>query len=212
MRFADWLIHQSTQPHWSWFDDLAWHPDEDVLACASGDTSIGIIDPLTGELKARLEGHVAGVRSVSFSADGRLLASKADDGRVMLWSTGTWKLAASWADATGHEYWPPSIRFNPSHPELVTFGDDNRTLRIWSVDSPALQLETPPADSVRYTSAKIVLVGDSGVGKTGLGWRVSHGEFMDSSSGLFSNCTTREPTVWSARRCYGIWLDSPITG
>jgi small GTP-binding protein len=37
-------------------------------------------------------------------------------------------------------------------------------------------------DSVRYTTAKLVLVGDSGVGKTGLGWRLAHGEFKEHSS------------------------------
>jgi small GTP-binding protein len=35
---------------------------------------------------------------------------------------------------------------------------------------------------VRYTTAKLVLVGDSGVGKTGLGWRLSHGEFREHAS------------------------------
>ena len=37
-------------------------------------------------------------------------------------------------------------------------------------------------DSVNYTTAKLVLVGDSGVGKTGLGWRLAHGEFKEHAS------------------------------
>ena len=36
--------------------------------------------------------------------------------------------------------------------------------------------------SVSYTSAKVVLVGDSGVGKRGLGWRLAHGEFKEHPS------------------------------
>ena len=36
--------------------------------------------------------------------------------------------------------------------------------------------------AVHYTTAKIVLVGDSGVGKTGLGWRLAHGEFKEHAS------------------------------
>lgn len=35
---------------------------------------------------------------------------------------------------------------------------------------------------VTYASAKIVLLGDSGVGKTGLGWRLAKGEFKEHSS------------------------------
>jgi GTPase SAR1 family protein len=38
------------------------------------------------------------------------------------------------------------------------------------------------AESVLYTTAKVVLVGDSGVGKTGLGWRLAHGEFKELAS------------------------------
>lgn len=37
-------------------------------------------------------------------------------------------------------------------------------------------------DSVHYTTAKLMLVGDSGVGKTGLGWRLAHGEFKEHAS------------------------------
>ena len=36
--------------------------------------------------------------------------------------------------------------------------------------------------AVHHTTAKIVLVGDSGVGKTGLGWRLAHGEFKEHPS------------------------------
>ncbi|HEY0173033.1 MAG TPA: TIR domain-containing protein [Pyrinomonadaceae bacterium] len=35
---------------------------------------------------------------------------------------------------------------------------------------------------MHHTTAKVVLVGDSGVGKTGLGWRLAHGEFKEHSS------------------------------
>ncbi|HEV2800892.1 MAG TPA: hypothetical protein VGW12_10370 [Pyrinomonadaceae bacterium] len=37
-------------------------------------------------------------------------------------------------------------------------------------------------EAVYHTTAKIVLVGDSGVGKTGLGWRLAHGEYKEHSS------------------------------
>ncbi|MGH7594935.1 MAG: Rab family GTPase [bacterium] len=37
-------------------------------------------------------------------------------------------------------------------------------------------------DSVHYTTGKLVLVGDSGVGKTGLGWRLAHDEFKEHAS------------------------------
>ncbi|HAW50758.1 MAG TPA: hypothetical protein DCX54_00280, partial [Flavobacteriales bacterium] len=40
----------------------------------------------------------------------------------------------------------------------------------------------PSEKTVKYATAKIVLLGDSGVGKTGLGWRLAHGEFKEHAS------------------------------
>lgn len=53
---------------------------------------------------------------------------------------------------------------------------------IFQVDLDALAGLESSRDLVRYTTAKLVLVGDSGVGKTGLGWRLSHPEFREHSS------------------------------
>ncbi|MCH8960595.1 MAG: hypothetical protein IH820_04545, partial [Bacteroidetes bacterium] len=55
-------------------------------------------------------------------------------------------------------------------------------VRIWRLDYDVLLGGEPATESVRYTTAKIVLVGDSGVGKTGLGWRLAHDEFKEHSS------------------------------
>jgi GTPase SAR1 family protein len=56
------------------------------------------------------------------------------------------------------------------------------TLNIWSFDFTDLIGKNLESISLRYTTAKIVLVGDSGVGKTGLGWRLAHNEFKEHSS------------------------------
>src|SRR5215210_9272895 len=63
---------------------------------------------------------------------------------------------------------------------LATLGEKDTIIRIWELDE-ALLLGQSQA-SVHYTTAKLVLVGDSGVGKTGLGWRLAHGEFKEHSS------------------------------
>ncbi len=57
----------------------------------------------------------------------------------------------------------------------------SRLIHLWELDFGVLlgQRTTP---SVSYTSAKVVLVGDSGVGKTGLGWRLAKGEFKEHAS------------------------------
>jgi small GTP-binding protein len=53
-------------------------------------------------------------------------------------------------------------------PYLATLDNLDKQIRIWRYD-PAVLLEVEPAQqTVRYTNAKVVLVGDSAVGKTSL--------------------------------------------
>lgn len=179
---SSWKVHATLYRHTSWVDSVAWHPSGHLLASASGDKTICIWEPPRPKPIKILEGHTKQVRSVSFSFDGKWLASKADDGLVTIWNTEDWKQLFSFPDAIGHNYWPPATAFNPRRPLLATFGEDNTTLRIWAIDAAALRGEQPETLSIPYTTAKIVLVGDSGVGKTGLGWRLAHGEFKEHSS------------------------------
>ena len=53
---------------------------------------------------------------------------------------------------------------------------------MWDLDPEVLLGGVPLEKSVHYTTAKVVLVGDSGVGKTGLGWRLAHREFKEHAS------------------------------
>jgi GTPase SAR1 family protein len=54
-------------------------------------------------------------------------------------------------------------------------GDYDGYIRNWPIDDVA-------PDSHLYTTARIALLGDSGVGKTGLGWCIAHGAFREHPS------------------------------
>jgi len=164
---------------------VAFAPDGRLLASGGHDNTINIWDARSFKLISTLEGHTNTVRSVSFLADGRLLASKGYDGSVRLWDCATWTPAGVIIEP-GAGQWTPRLAFHPSQPLLATAGSDegeNRddVVHIWELDPDRILGQSRPP-SVTYTSAKIVLVGESGVGKTGLGYRLAHGTFQDHPS------------------------------
>jgi small GTP-binding protein len=72
------------------------------------------------------------------------------------------------------------LAFHPRLPVLATLGEEDTIIRIWELNETLLLGQAQ--ESVHYTTAKLVLVGDSGVGKTGLGWRLAHDEFKEHAS------------------------------
>ena len=169
---------------------VAFDPTGRTLASASVDHTVKLWDPNSGQLLRSLEGHTDIVLCVAFSSDGRLIASKggSGDSTIRLWRSDTGSCVATIPEPAS-QTWLAGLAFHPLRRTLATVGSDPGTpmagadhlVHIWELDYDVLlaQTGTPP---VSYTSAKIVLVGDSGVGKTGLGWRLAHGEFKEHAS------------------------------
>jgi WD40 repeat protein len=171
----------SLRGHRAWVDSLAWSPDSKGLASGSGDNTVRMWSTETRRTLSILEAHTEHVRSVTLSADGSLLASKSDDDTIRVWGLPSGETLATVAEHRGHEYWPPSISFHPLLPVLATIDDAQTGIRVWDIDADKLQRRVDSV-SIRHTTAKIVLVGNSGVGKTGLGWRLAYGAYRDQSS------------------------------
>ncbi len=168
---------------------VAWSLDGKTLASGSIDKTIRIWNLDTGQQTDILEVHTGNVRSVSFSYDGSLLASKSNDGTVRLWRTGTWETVATLGEPASY-YWPPSVAFHPNAPILATLGEKDTVIRIWELDFATLLGNTPITHSFYYTNAKVVLVGDSGVGKSGLGLVLTGQPFVPTES-------THGRSVWT---------------
>jgi WD40 repeat protein len=86
--------------------------------------------------------HADTVRSVSFLADGRLLASKGRDGSVRLWDCGAWTPAGVIAEP-GKGAWSPRLAFHPGRPLLARAGsddgvDDDAVVHLWHLDPDRL--------------------------------------------------------------------------
>jgi small GTP-binding protein len=144
--------------------------------------NIGIWDITTHELKFVLEGHTAEITSLSFSGDGRILASKSQDQTIKFWRCDKWEEIAAINETALLAHYGIEICFNPQSSYFVSRARNETSVRIWKVD-PEIFLDQSNKDRyVRYTTAKIVLVGDSGVGKTGLGWRLANNPYKEHDS------------------------------
>lgn len=154
-------------------------PDGRRAVSASDDATIRVWDLESGRVETVLEGHLSFITGLAISADGRLLASKSADDTVRLWRCDTWQAVAQLHEPLPETSTSGALAFHPALPLLATLGDGDRALRLWEYD-PAALLGAPAPETVRYVTAKIVIVGDEGVGKTSLGRRLARGEFKES--------------------------------
>ncbi len=170
---------QILKEHSNSFYRVTWSPDGKRIVSAGEGGAIVLWNIAQAKALHVLEGHSDFVNCAVFSHDGHWLASKSGDHTVRLWHCDTWACVAVLEESSSAR-WPPSVAFHPSLPVLATLGENDTIIRIWELDEAILLSHAQ--ESVQYTTAKLVLVGDSGVGKTGLGWRLAHDQFKEHAS------------------------------
>ncbi|MBW4627967.1 MAG: WD40 repeat domain-containing protein [Brasilonema octagenarum HA4186-MV1] len=94
----------------------------------TGNTTIKLWDVTTGKQKITLNGHSNEVYSVSFSRDGKTLASASFDQTIKLWNVATDKQTT----LTGHSDKVKSIAFSPDGKTLASASFD-KTIKLWDV-------------------------------------------------------------------------------
>ncbi|KAK9849360.1 hypothetical protein MYU51_014667 [Penicillium brevicompactum] len=143
-------VQETLEGHFNYVTSVAFSPDSRLLASGSNDQTLRVweieMDPqqklesnsdcggsVVFSSSNRLE--VNRVNSMTFSPDGRLLASSSNDNIVRLWDTATGRLVQTF---NGHSDWVLSVGFSPDGSQLAS-GSMDRTIKLWNVTTGVLQ-------------------------------------------------------------------------
>jgi WD40 repeat protein len=113
---------------------LAFSLDQQWLAVAGGSSALLFNVNVPDAPPVVLAGHESFIESLSFSADGRWLATGSRDGTARLWDVTLSDPAASSVVLPGEADLYTYVTFGPSD-WLATYG--NGATRLWSVSDPA---------------------------------------------------------------------------
>ena len=183
-----WDILDGTVPrlfekHFFPVSSVDFEPNGRMLAIGSLDNTVKLWDVPSSKLRRILEGHRGSVIALSFHQGSPLFATMGWDDTIRIWSSETWDVVAVIQRHARYRF--RGLSFHPSLPRLAAAG---ARLSLYELDLDVLLGERQRSTATRtvhYVNAKVVLVGDTGVGKTGLSLVLSGRPFQatDSTAG-----------------------------
>lgn len=193
--------------HTDCVQSVALLPGATRAVSGSEDGTMRLWDLVSGRELRRFDGHTDSVLTVAPLPDGRRALSGSSDETLRLWDLETGaevrrfqtagevcslallpdgRRALAGAETTiqlwdletgeevrrieGHAGAVNGIVLHPDGRHFVA-ADSEGGIRVWPINETA-----------HYTTVRVALLGDSGVGKTGLGWRVAHGAYRKQDS------------------------------
>ncbi len=150
----------------------------------SNDQTVKLWNLETRTCQGTFEGHKEKIYSVALSFDGKLAASTGfTDQTVRIWDLNLGSCLQVIEDKESF-FAPISVAFSPDGSRLVVgnaVADDyDYSLYIYRLSG--VTAAVPVESGERYTNAKVVLVGESGVGKSGLAHRLIEDQFIETHS------------------------------
>ena len=176
---------------------VAVTPDGHRALSGSVDKTVRVWDLDTGQCLATLEGHTNTVFSVAVTPDGRRALSGSDDRTVRVWDLDGLQCMATLEGHTAPVY---SVAVTADGRRALSGSQDN-TARVWALPAQRRRGAAPLYDATQYTNAKVLLCGESGVGKTGLAIRLTKDryEVTDSTDAASSTQITSAQAEWATQ-------------
>jgi small GTP-binding protein len=173
---------------------VAFSPDGQLALSGSQDNTARLWDLDTGQCRRVLEGHSHGVLSVAISPDGRLGLSGSDDNTARLWDLEDGQCRRV---LERHSASVRSVAFSRDGATAYS-GALNGVVRAWTLRDLVHPAATGASDfaapdQLEYTNAKVLIVGDTSSGKTGLAHRLAMGKWVPSDGSTVGAWSTQWP-------------------
>ncbi len=126
--------HKKTYDGYTQMGSTIWLNNDEMIQAYPNGTMALLYDLMTREVKMGLGGHKRSVKSISFSPDGKTMASGSYDTTIRLWSLHTEAYGVYKKTLKGHRKSINSMSFSADGKFLASASRDN-TARVWDVET-----------------------------------------------------------------------------
>lgn len=166
--------------------DVAISRDGKFVVSGSSDNTVRLWDLERGKCVRVFEGPEDSVQKVAISPEGEFIIAGSNDKKLRIWDSNR---GQCFQVLEAHSNWICGISIS-SNGKLIASGSFDNTVALWDAFSlvDSIKLLSPDASTTLedeyefYTNAKVLLVGESGVGKSGLANRLTQNRFIETSS------------------------------
>lgn len=143
---------------------VAWSPYGSLkLASASADTTVRIWESffpqegIVGQKNIICRGHSAAVNALSWSSDGKMIASASDDGTVQVWNTADGSHVFTYRGHKGPVnavVWHTNADAPSSDTPFLVSGGDDKTVQVWNLAGERLAIYTKHTAAIRSLASQ----------------------------------------------------------